>query len=96
MTPAKRSMEKQLTGVRIQLTVDDQRHSADCNLFLESYGPPPRWRGRLWAVSPAAALRKGTKATLTLPQGSSGEVVILRPGARGSFDFQGEGLPPTF
>ena len=89
-------MEKQLTGIRVELTVEDRRHTADCNLFLESFGPPPRWRGRVWALAPAVAFKKGTKLTLTLPQGSSGEVVIQRPGVRGSYDFQGDGLPPTF
>jgi hypothetical protein len=89
-------MEKQLTGVRIQLTVAEESSRADCNLFLESYGPPPKWRGRLWALAPERVLKKGTKATLTLPQGTSGEITILRPGIRGSYDFQGEGLPPDF
>jgi hypothetical protein len=96
MTPAKRSMEKQLTGVRVSLTVDEKSHQADCNLFLESYGPPARWRGRVWALAPAAALKKGMKATLTLPHGPSGEIVIVRAGVRGAYDFQGEGMPPTF
>jgi hypothetical protein len=96
MSPAKRSMEKQLTGVRVQLTVDEQSSSADCNLFLESYGPPPKWRGRLWAIAPPRPLKKGAKATLTLPKGATGEITILRAGARGAYDFQGEGLPPDF
>ena len=96
MSPAKRSMEKQLTGVRVSLKVEETTHQADCNLFLESYGPPARWRGRVWAIAPATALKKGTKATITLPQGPSGEIVILRAGVRGAYDFQGEGLPPAF
>lgn len=89
-------MEKQLTGVRVQLSVEDQQYHADCSIFLESYGPPARWHGRVWALSPAIALKKGARAMLSLPQGASGEVVILRTGARGSYDFQGDGLPPSF
>lgn len=89
-------MEKQLTGVRIKLAVAEQDHQADCNLFLESYGPPPKWHGRIWALAPARALKKGTKATITLPQGPTGEIIILRAGVRGAYDFQGEGLPPSF
>lgn len=89
-------MEKQLTGVRVELALDEQRHHAECSLFLDSYGPPPRWHGRLWNVSPATAFKKGTRVTLTLPQGARGEAVIQRAGARGAYDFQGEGLPPDF
>jgi hypothetical protein len=89
-------MEKQLTGVRVQLSADEQQYQADCSIFLESYGPPARWRGHVWALIPAKVLRKGAKGTITLPQGSSGEIVIQRAGVRGSYDFQGEGLPPNF
>jgi hypothetical protein len=96
MSPPQRGMERQLTGVRVAVAIDEQQHSADCNLFLESYGPPPRWHGRLWGFAPAAILKKGAKLTLTLPKGATGEVIILRAGVRGSYDFQGEGMPPTF
>jgi hypothetical protein len=89
-------MEKRLTGVRIALSVDGQEFRADCSLFLESYGPPARWRGRLWNFSSAAQLKRGTKVTLTLPQGTTAEATIQRAGQRGGYDFQGEGLPPTF
>lgn len=91
-----RRMEKQLTGVRVEVAVGEQRHRAQCNLFLESYGPPPRWRGRLWDLSPNVTFKKGARLTLTLPQGSSGEATIQRVAVRGAYDFQGEGLPPAF
>jgi hypothetical protein len=80
----------------VNLTVAEQTHQADCNLFLESYGPPPKWRGRIWALAPATALKKGTKGTITLPHGQTGEIIILRAGVRGAYDFQGEGMPPEF
>jgi hypothetical protein len=96
MSPAKRSMEKQVTGIRVNLTIEEQSHRADCNLFLETYGPPARWRGRIWALEPVRTLKKGTKATLVLRQGATGEIVILRAGVRGAYDFEGEGLPPDF
>jgi hypothetical protein len=89
-------MEKRLTGVRIALSIDGQDLKADCSLFLESFGPPARWHGRLWNLSTAAHLKKGAKFTLTLPQGATGEATIQRAGLRGGYDFQGEGLPPSF
>jgi len=89
-------MEKQLTGVRIQLSYEGQDLRADCSLFLESFGPPARWRGRVWNISSPARLKKGTKITVTLPQGASGKGTIVRAGIRGAYDFQGEGLPPDF
>ena len=89
-------MERQVTGIRVQLEVAEQKHTADCSLFLESYGPPARWHGRVWAIQPATGFKKGTQGILTLPQGSTGQIVIQRVGVRGAYDFQGEGLPPTF
>lgn len=91
----KRGMEKQLTNVRIALTVDEKRYTAEANIFIETYGPPPRWHGRVWALTPAEHMKKGTKATMVIRDGNSVEIVIQRPGARGAYDFQGEGLPPA-
>lgn len=93
---SRRSQEKQLTNARVALAVEDQRYVAECNIFVESLGPPPKWHGRIWALAPAATLKKGTKLTLTLHNGNEAEAVIQRPGVRGAYDFLGEGLPPTF
>jgi hypothetical protein len=89
-------MEKRLTGVRVELSTDGAQMHADCNLFLESFGPPARWHGRLWNVSAPARLKKGAKVTLKLPQGATADAVIQRADTRGAYDFQGEGLPPAF
>ena len=93
---SRRSQEKQLTNARVALTLDDQRYAAECNLFIESIGSPPKWHGRVWALTPAAGFKKGTMLTLTLHSGNSAEIVIQRPGVRGAYDFVGQGLPPTF
>jgi hypothetical protein len=93
---SRRFQEKQLTNARVALTVDDQRHAAECNIFIESLGPPPKWHGRIWAVTPAASFKKGVTLTLTLHNGNTAAIVIQRPGVRGGYDFIGEGLPPTF
>ena len=89
-------MEKRITGIRVGLAVDGQDLHADCSIFLDSYGPPPRWRGRIWNLSTPMQLKKGIKVALTLPQGATAEATIQRAVQRGSYDFQGDGLPPSF
>ncbi|MGI8554018.1 MAG: hypothetical protein ACR2PL_25015 [Dehalococcoidia bacterium] len=95
MAQAKRLTEKQLTNARVALTIEEQRHTAECNLFVESHAPP-RWRGRIWAITPVATLKKGAKATIELPKGIIAEITVTKAAARGAYEFQGEGLPPSF